>query len=354
MSSSEGVRISIGLLAHNEEDVIGGTLHSLLEQSIVLGASCAGFRIESLELVCIPNGCSDRTEEIATETLKNGATAEHVTYRVKAYPVGGKARAWNSYVHEVSSDQADFLVLMDADIRFASPDVLEMLVERLLHVPSAVVSTDQAVKATKLKSSHSAADRISLAASQQVSTDNAITGQLYCARASELRRIWMPLDLPVEDGFLAAMILTEGFTRKERIGVISKVPQAIHYYEVHEDLAGFLRHEQRIVVGSVINSWIFTVLWKEGRSGHVGNYIRERNEQKPAWVDDLVSAEVQTRGIWVVPKSFVLKRLYVLSGLRPVAFIKQSPIAILATFLQMAACILANRTLRRSGASRFW
>lgn len=348
------VKISIGLLAHNEQDVIEDTIRSLLGQTIFAAELVTSFIVDTLEVICIPNGCTDRTEEIAVSILAKAPQSENARFIVKSYERAGKARAWNLYVHELSSAEVDFLILMDADIRFASSNVLELLVERLLSDRAALVATDQALKATKLKASYSISDRASLAASQQAVDENAITGQLYCARASELRRIWMPLDLPVEDGFLAAMIVTNGFTIEARPGVISKVVEAAHYFDVHEDVFGFLRHEQRIVVGSVINSWIFSRLWLEGRSGHVGPFIEQQNKVNPSWVEDLISRELAARGSWVIPKGFVLKRLRGLRGLGVRKFIERLPIAVAATPLQTLACIMANKRLRQSGASRFW
>jgi glycosyltransferase involved in cell wall biosynthesis len=348
------VKISIGILAHNEQEVIADTIRSLLEQSVFEAEQLGSFVVDSLEVICVPNGCTDRTEEVAASIFAEARQSGKVRYVVKSSAKAGKARAWNFYVHELSRDEVDFLILMDADIRFASSNVLELLIERLVSNQVALVSTDQALKATKLKASYSISDRASLAASQQAIDENAITGQLYCARASELRRIWMPLDLPVEDGFLAAMIVTNGFTVESRSGVISKVVEATHYFDVHEDVFGFLRHEQRIVVGSVINSWIFSKLWVEGRFGHVGQFIKQQNEVNPSWVEDLISHELATRGYWVVPKGFVLKRLRGLHGQSVKKFVKRLPIAIAATPLQILACISANRRLRQSGASRFW
>ena len=56
-------RISIAVRAWNEEAVIRRTLGSLFEQSLFRKLSDRG---ESCEVLCIPNGCTDHTAEIAT------------------------------------------------------------------------------------------------------------------------------------------------------------------------------------------------------------------------------------------------------------------------------------------------
>ncbi len=58
--------VSIGILAYNEESSIAGTIESILEQSIVKDPP-PGWQVE---IVCVPNGCTDLTAEVAGESLK--------------------------------------------------------------------------------------------------------------------------------------------------------------------------------------------------------------------------------------------------------------------------------------------
>ena len=59
--------ISIGILAWNEAEVMATTLRSLLEQSLVRELAQSGHR---LELVVVPNGCSDLTDMLETKKLE--------------------------------------------------------------------------------------------------------------------------------------------------------------------------------------------------------------------------------------------------------------------------------------------
>ena len=67
----ESYAIGIGILAYNEQDDIADTLKSLFQQSIfkdpVLGD--AG-RISSIEIIVVPNGCTDETTGVAKATLE--------------------------------------------------------------------------------------------------------------------------------------------------------------------------------------------------------------------------------------------------------------------------------------------
>jgi glycosyltransferase involved in cell wall biosynthesis len=355
MPQGNELYLSLGLLAHNEERIIGETLNSLFRQSLFGEEGRRRVNIAHLELLCVPNGCTDRTEDVVSTIFQSRPVSAWTSLKVTSCPVPGKAQAWNSYIHELSDPRADYLILLDADITFASEDVLEKLIINLEDGPSALVSTDIPIKRIKLKHGPlSMMDRASLSASALSRKKNSISGQLYCGRAAELRRIWMPMALPVEDGFLAAMIYTDGFTVAQRPDAITEVADAFHYYDTHEDIRGFLRHERRIVVGSVINAWIFSVLWSKGSDGHVGRYIEQQNLSDPGWLDDLIAREVAKRGMWVVPSGFIFKRLRALKGKTPFTFLKRLPIALIATALQLIACVQANKTLRASRSSHFW
>src|ERR1051325_1546085 len=58
--------ISIGIIAWNEEQGIGTMLNSLFQQSIFTEIARRG---QSCEIICVANGCSDRTPEIVAETF---------------------------------------------------------------------------------------------------------------------------------------------------------------------------------------------------------------------------------------------------------------------------------------------
>ncbi len=330
-------------------------LDGLFGQTIFATPALARLGIESVELVCVPNGCTDRTADEARQAFARHPLGEPYHRAVSDCPRAGKAGAWNAFVHDASDPRADYLFLLDADISFDSDDVLEKLFERLERDPVAVVATDQPVKAIRnTRARLSLKDRASLGASAQAATVDAISGQLYCGRAAELRKIWMPVALPVEDGFLAAMIVTDGFTRPRRPGLIVRVADAIHYYDSHEDVVGFLRHERRIIVGSVINAWLFQLLWQQGAAGHVGRFIAQANRRDPDWIDRYVRDQIARRSWWTIPSPFLWKRFSALRGQPLRAQLTRAPIAVLGTALTLVACAQANRTLKQQHASRFW
>lgn len=349
------LRVSIGVLAHNEQAGIGAMLASLFAQTIFDDAHCARLGLRSVELVCVPNGCTDGTEAEIRRAFAENAVGSRCRRAVHVCGRAGKAAAWNTFIHEAADPAADYFILADADIEFDGPDVIEKLLLRLERDELAVVATDRPIKAfRKNRASLSLKDRVSLRASEQATTEDAISGQLYCARATELRKIWMPFALPVEDGFLAAMVVTDGFSRPRRSGLVVRVNDAAHYFDSHEDVAGFLRHERRIIVGSVINAWLFQLLWERGASGHVGSFIARENARDPDWVDGYIRQHIASRSWWKIPRPFLWKRFSALRGQPLRARLMQAPIALLGTALTLVVCVQANATLKQAQASRFW
>ncbi|MDB5577996.1 MAG: hypothetical protein JWR80_3172 [Bradyrhizobium sp.] len=345
--------LSVGILAHNEADIIAGTIASLSLQSILLPNICSTLGLDQVEIFVVPNGCSDDTAAVAKRALGQIDPAQ-VTTSVRSLPQPGKSAAWNAFVHDLSSPEATIIVLMDADIELASSDVIEKLVRRLVDEPQRLVTTDVPIKDFRGAGKLSISRRASLAASAQRVTDHAICGQLYCARADALRSVWMPPHLPVEDGFLAAMIMTAGFTRQPIEETIIRVRDASHYYETYTGISGFLGHECRIIVGSVINQWLFDVLWRAGKRGHVGSFIKTRNEEDPHWVDGIVADAKAKRGWWLVPAHFIFWRLLPLRHQPLSKALTRAPVAIAATIIAFTACIKANGILRRRAASNHW
>jgi len=343
--------LTIGMLAHNEAAVIGRTIASLARQSILNSSRWPALGIDAVEVVVVPNGCSDNTAAIAGEALAR--LPDGVATSVRVLEETGKANAWNRFVHEMSPPGATLLALMDADIEFGLDEVVERLVERLRDDPSRDVATDRAVKDYR-NTRMTLFNRLSRRVSEQQGGDGGLCGQLYCGRAEVLRRIWLPAGLPVEDGFISAMLGSDGFTLPQGRAAIAYVPGTWHYYEPLTGIAAYVRHEARIIVGSVINAWLFTLMWEAGKKGHAGEYVRLRNAEDPNWVQAVCEQARCERGGWLVSDAFIWWRLAPLRGQSLRRLLVRAPIAAAATLASLPAVLRANRILRRTAASRHW
>jgi glycosyltransferase involved in cell wall biosynthesis len=347
------MRLSVGMLAYNEADRIGGALRSLLAQSVFQDPVAAG--LDHVELVCVPNGCRDATAEVAAAVFRDAGDLPGRSLVIDELPEAGKGRAWNSFVHRCSDPEADFIVLVDADIDFAEHDTIERLLHCLTERPEVQIATDVPVKALREGRIPSVSERVSRAASAQklAHSRHTVCGQLYCARAETLRRIWLPPSLPVEDGFLSAMIKTDGFTRIPIEEAVLRVDSAHHFYEPERGFLGYLKHEARIVAGSVINSWLFDLLRRTGGGVHAGATVRDRNTD-PDWVDREIAERVRSGGYWLIPRHFMLWRLAPLKRQSLARKLRLLPVALIGTAANLLACSRANIILRRRNASRHW
>ena len=348
------MRISVGILAHNEADRIADTVRALLKQTIF--RDTLGANLAHVELICLLNGCTDNTAAVTAAVIREAPQMPHLNYIVHEISRAGKGLAWNEYVHVASDPLAEILVFIDADVCFVEADTIERLICCIRQCPEVQVATDVPLKLSPAGEKKFWGYRISRAASVQKlgAARHAICGQLYCGRSEILRSIWLPQALPVEDGFLGAVVKTDGLTRPPVDETILRVDQARHYYKPEYGFRAYLRHEARIVAGSVINSWLFDSLPRASEGGHVGAVVRDLNQDDPEWVQKEISAQIRRSGRWLIPLHFMLWRLDPLKDQPFFRRIKMLPVALAATLANALVCLRANAILRSEGAARHW
>lgn len=339
------MRITVGILARNEGESIGVMLADLARQTLF-------SRPDSFEIIVYANDCSDDTAERARQSLAVGFAQSAVATRVFVTPEGGKTRGWNNLVHHVANPETDLFVFCDGDITFARRDSIAQMVEMWAADGTARAVTGNVVKDLHRKPDKTLADRISLGLSRDARLPNALNGSLYVIGGEEARKIWLPVPLPGEDGFLSGMIKTNGFTEEPVEERVISPDTPTHYYEAHS-LSGYFRHEKRITMGTTINGWIMEDLWARRLTQHAGSLIRRRNEEEPNWIAGLMREKMGGRR-WVVPHRLLTGRLDHLRRLPPVDAVKRLPFALGATALNLVPVITANRELKRDQAAGFW
>ena len=242
------------------------------------------------EVIVLENGSRDQTAAVARTVLSTALPA-HVSHHVLALPIAGKSRIWNSFVHDISNDQSEYLIFLDADIRFVGNEGLTEVINKLATTPKAEVSVDYALKSTAIDGTKGIRDKLSLAASCMTHNGPvAITGQLYCDRASTMRRYHLPNGLLVEDGFVKAMVATDGFTKDADETRIVRAPNAAHLFEPVTSLPDVFRHEVGLAIGTEVNIALFDHLRALQISGaNPSTFIAEQNQQNPNWVTKLIA-----------------------------------------------------------------
>jgi glycosyltransferase involved in cell wall biosynthesis len=350
------MKLSIGILAHNESKAIANLLQSLSQQSILNGLN----KEYTVEIIVVPNGCSDDTAAVTYQTLSaiNSGVKTVWDWQVREVVEAGKSNAWNLFIHQFAAPDADFFYLMDADIKLPDRYTLEKLLTVLVENPEYWIALDQPIKDVELKANKSWIDKLSVAVSKSSNAGQLyICGQLYCGRALPLRNIWMPAGLPVEDGFLTQMIIRENFTVKNPTFSkrIVRVTEASHVFEAYTNPIELINHEVRVVVGIVINIFLTCFLQERcSTSLTAGMLIKRMNQESHFWLNDFVRNYLAQEKWWLIPISLVFRRYRSLQHHSWHKAMLRLPIATLAFLVDISIFIRANSTLRHKVISNYW
>lgn len=345
------IRISVGILAHNEEERIGTLISDLQRQTLFAKQNIL------IQVFVVANGCTDATADVARLALSQLANAHNTLgARVHILDHPGKANAWNVFVHDLAPPDTDYVFLLDADIRLFAPATLELLLDSLVANQRAVIAVGESVSDLRLRETKTIAEKL-IRRGTGTATDprTAVTGQLYCARLAHLSKMYLPLGLPVENGFVRGMILTDNFRSHEDLERLVFVEGAQHVFESNRTLSRVFRHNVRLVVGTGINVLLFKRLRKLSSKGiDLASYIRGRNESDPRWLNELVTDELRSGKFFVIGGGVLTQRLTRLRRLRLRDQAAGIPILCVGLFFDLLLYVKANGILRAGRGSGFW
>jgi glycosyltransferase involved in cell wall biosynthesis len=359
-SMNAACSIAIGIIAWNEEAAISAMLESLFAQTLFEELAAQSKRCE---IICVANGCTDRTAAVATGIFDK-QSREHpcrhaFTARVVEVQKRGKINAWNLFVHELSTREAQFLFLADADIILNEPQTLWSMYQALDENPGAIVSTDTPVKDIALKPRRTLMERVSLAASRMTQSAAAqLTGQLYCIRANVARNIYLPADLAAcEDGFIKSIACTYFLTHEVRPRNIVVAANASHIFEAYVSLRDILNNQKRQMIGQTIVHLLVDRELKHlpfEQKLNLGETLRSREAADPNWLKMLIAEHMRrTRHFWQLFPNLLSSRFQRLRGLRGIKRITHLPVA----FAGFAVSLLAARRAYRAlctGYINYW
>ena len=282
------MKVDLGVFAHNEAAGIAAVVRALRAQAV------PGL---DLRILVLANGCRDATAARAAE-----AGAE-----VADLAEGGKSRTWNRFVHDLSRPDAAVLIFADADIELPEPDALARLVAGLRANPALHVMNSRPVKDIVAHPQGLGwQDRlIAMAGGTLDDWQKAICGQLYAMPAARARAHWLPIGLPVEDGFLRAMVLTDALTVPEDLARIDGA-DVWHIYESERTIPALIRHQVRIVIGSAINMAVFETI-RAVAAPDRAVALRQAAQQE-GWLADVIRARLPRLPDGFVPLHFLVKR----------------------------------------------
>ena len=350
------MRISLGILAWNEASSIGATIDSIFAQRIFHQPP---EKLESIEIAVVPNGCTDATAEVAQQALDRAkASIDAVDVRVVVHNIAkpSKANAWNMYVHEVSDPQADFLILMDGDVKIQHPDTLGNMVQALNDHPQANVAGAVPVKHLAMHKTRNMFDWLSLGASEiRREMPGCFAGCLYCTRASILRQFRLPSILIGEDIFVRATIVTDFFTREENMQRVVTAPNATVLFEAYTSPRRIFKNLKRRAVTMAIDAILFSELWdKATPKEHGGALLIRWDREQPGWDRRLLEAKMREEK-WRTDFVYHYRKWWerIAKMPKPKALML-IPAVMAAGSLDTAASYAAHRAMRRGEVSGLW
>lgn len=351
------MRISIGILAHNEASRIAPTIRSLCEQTLLAQGRPD---IEAVEVLCLANGCTDATARVAAQEFARSSRIlgnDRLEFRVVEIEIGDRANCWNVFIGEASDRAADYLIQLDADIEIHGPDALWNMVRALEENPDKLVATAAVMKHTAYQRERSFVDRLSLAASENVQRSRESTsGCLSCIRSGIARDLVMPTGMMGTDHFLNHMILSRGFRTRDFLRPFVRASDAVAVFRTYTSLKGVLHHQRRRMIASTMNWLLFPHLYRMGEQQDVAEYIRRMNRLDPGWVSDLLRRTASRRGWWVLPRSSFPNRFRWVVDARGLRRVRAAVIAVLATGVDLLSAVRANLAFHRRDRflTRYW
>lgn len=331
------LRVEIGVFAHNEAAGIAQTLRSLLAQDL--------FQSAQVRLLVLANGCSDQTVAVARAVPG---------VEVVELAPGGKSRTWTRFVQDIAQPGAQILIFADADIILPESDALSRLAQGLIRQPGLYALSSQPVKdLTQTPGGLTLTERLIAASSGGLDDwQTAICGQLYAMPADRARQFHLPIGLPVEDGFLRAMLLTDHLTGAEDFSRLAGAAGVRHIYASERRLGPLIRHQVRIVIGSAVNAAVFAALRRLPPEDHADELQTAARDD--GWLPAVLAAELPRWPYGFVPLHFLTKRLARLAGRVPARTPRRIALALAGFAFDAIVYALAQiKMLRGSGAGHW-
>jgi len=352
--------VTMAIFAWNEEHAIKSTLHSLLEQSIFERLRLRKLRCE---VICVANGCTDRTPEVAAEVLRE-VMLQHpdrsaLSCRITNLQARGKVNAWNEFVHNLSAREARFLFLMDADILIHREETMGDMLRTREQDTEAVVAVDVPHKDIAFKKNRSIGTRLSLGASRMtLAAEGQLCGQLYCIRAEVARKVYLPKDLAAcEDGFIKALASTDFLSHEPWVKRIRVAREAEHTFEAYTSPIAILRNQKRQIMGQTIVHVLVDQYLKglpPAQRDACGSLLKANDADDPFWLKRLIHDHLQTtRFFWRLYPGLFANRFRHLRKLDPIHWVVCFPAAVAGSCMAFAASFMAHRSLK-NGCTDYW
>ena len=297
--------VDLAILAHQEEATIASVIADVAAQSAM---SDARF---DLRVWVAANGCTDRTVAVAKAAVAGLPASVAERIGVLDLAQSGKSRTLNALIHSHLRRDAEIFVFMDGDIGLVEPDTIGRIVEGLASRPELRIFTGRPVKDIAHYGIETGPVGRLIAAGAEQLTDfrTSLAGGLYGIRASAARRVHLPIGLPVEDGFIRAMVVTDFLTVPDQLDRIDGDAGVFFIYESIRTIPALVRHQTRIVVGSAINAMLFARIRKLAPTEEAAQALLREAASDDDWLPRALREELPRAPYGYVPFRFMTKRI---------------------------------------------
>jgi hypothetical protein len=170
-----------------------------------------------------------------------------------------------------------------------------------------------------------------------------------------MSKIWLPVGLPVEDGFIRALVLTRSFSEPELFHRIERCDGASHQYEGESSMSKLMRHQIRVVSGSALNFILFRYLESlVTPPGDACNKLQQNIVKNPNLLKELVEKHIATSDWFVIHRHFFFWRLERLKYYRGIQRITKLPILFLGFVFDLTAALGARKLFKTKRVVGFW
>lgn len=297
--------IDIAVFAYNEAANMAKLIEDVARQTVF------GRADVDIRLLILANGCTDDTVAVAIAARDRLEADLARRIEVMDFERGGKSRTMHHFIHVCSRGSADILGFMDADIHLPQTDTLDRMLGQLLTRPALQTFTSRPVKDVEHDGDGSSLMARIIAAGGGGLDDyrTAICGQLFMMRAAMARQIGLPDGLPVEDGFMRAMMVTDLLSAPEDLTRIDGDPEIYHIYESIRGIPELIRHQTRIVIGSVVNEVLFARIDRDAATQAEAHELLMSASADPQWLGRVLKESLPRRPYGYVPFNYLFWRL---------------------------------------------
>jgi hypothetical protein len=181
-----------------------------------------------------------------------------------------------------------------------------------------------------------------------------LTGHLYCARGSALRKVWMPKGLIVDDGYLKQILCTGGFSHAVDNSLIARAEGASHLFECYTKVKDIWNHQIRQAIGHTLYTYLTKCVRSEIPERPVFPVLLAKSRSDPEWFLRVIRNEVKSRGWWVMDTPSLLmrwRRVRFAKGLGKLNFLI---LAAAATPFDLAVFLVSNSRLKSGQVKGIW